>query len=362
MSDEIATAPDPNTTADSLPAANDAEIASILGVPSDSLNEGPRTPVKPAAETKPAATPEVKPAATPTQEPTPSDPIAKLAAAKADKDRRNLDGLDPEWQETLRSMSNKAYNKIRPLVDKFLSGDLSSEKTAELEKRLKEAEDRRWHDHPDSYKLTEEYQQASEMYNLATAVAQHWEHQLIALDGGAKQVSLLTTDAQGNVVVAAPTAVTPATRADLVRRMAIAQQDISQVEQQREGIKATHQQRYKNFKSTLENIYNTHFGKHEALFKDRRDTHIASFPSWWRNTPEAKLLATSLATNELFQQHIDGLAKADQASALVKGAASAAGPTVGEINQSTVPADPNKRPVAPPSEDEFKMVMSKYGI
>jgi len=356
MSDVITTTPDPNLTADSLPAANDAEIASLLGVSADSMNEGPRTPPAPVKPVEPA---------TPTPTPTPAapiDPIAKLAEAKAEKDKRNLEGLDPEWQDTLRSMSNKAYNKIRPIVDQFLKGNLSPEKVTDLEKKLQEAETRRWHDHPESYKLSEEYQQANQMYDLANAVAQHWEQQLIAVDGGAKQVSLLTTDAQGNVVVAAPTAVGPATRADLVRRMSIAQQDISQVAQQRDAVKESHAKRYGNFKSTLEGMYDQHFKKHEGLFKERADKHLASFPSWWRHTPEARLFATSLATNELFQQHIESITAGKQADALVQGAASAAGPTAGQISQPSTAVDPNKRLAPAPTDEEFSIVSRKYGL
>lgn len=353
-------------TADTLPQASDAEINELIGAPSEAPAK-PSTPQPSGSTPQPSASAS-QPSASATQgqpqgqQPAaPQSPLARLGK----KAERDYSGFTDEEIAYFKKMGNDTFDWIAPIYRKYKSGQPPEDVTSKLtdyEKRLKEAEERQWFDHPDSYQLSDEYRQAQQTYGEAQAVAQHWQQQLVAVDGGAKEYTGLRYDANGQIVtVKVP--VTPATRADLIQRMQVAQSDVATVRQEMEAVKGTHSKRYGTYKGTLEEIYEKNFKPHEAVLKKHYDKIIEGFPAWFRNRPEARLLAASLASNEVITEHYNGQAGTQAATQIFQNASASAGPTKAALG-SGLPAksesSDGKKPFKLPTPEEEKAFAATY--
>lgn len=344
-------------TADTLTQATDAEINELIGAASEAS-------AKPASAPTPqpsAATPQEKPQGSETQVTQPQSALARLGK----KQERDYTGMTDEEIAYFKKMGNDTFDWIAPIYRKYKSGQPPEDvtkKLTEYETQLKEANERQWFDHPDAYQLSDEYRQSQAVYQEAQAVAQHWQQQLVAVDGGAKEYAGLQYDAQGRIVtVKVP--VTPASRADLIQRMQVAQSDIATTQQELEAAKGTHGKRYGGYKSTMEEIYNKNFKPHEAVLKKHYDKIIEGFPAWFRSRPEARLLASSLASNEVITEHYAGQQGAAASTQLFQNASAAAGPSKAVL-ESGLPAKTaeggGKKPFKIPTPEEEKEFASRY--
>lgn len=348
---------DTEKTADSLPQASDAEIFELIGAPS-------------AANPKPAEGQASPPRSQPSEQaPQPSTPQSQPSASPLSRvkptEARDYTGLTEEEIARFKKMGNDTFEWLLPIYRKYKEGQPPEDvqkKLAEYEAKLKEAEDRRWFDHPESYRLTDEYNQLQASVNEANAVASHWQQQLVAVDGGAKEIQMLQYDQAGNLVTV-KTPVTPATRADLINRMNLAAQDIQQVNQELSGLKEAHGKRYGGFRTALDGIYDKHFKPHEKLLESHVKTIIEGFPAWFRNRPEARLLAASLASNEVLTAHYEGQKNAEGSRQLFSQAAQASGPSKETLETGTnrqAQGASGKKVVRMPTPEEEKAFNARF--
>ncbi|TXH55644.1 MAG: hypothetical protein E6Q97_08390 [Desulfurellales bacterium] len=349
-------------TADNLEQASDAEINELIGAPSEPAP-------KPAAQTTtPSGTPPQPasgkaPAAQPAEPNTPETPQPSALGRLGRKAERDYSGFTEEEIAYFKKMGNDTFDWIAPIYRKYKSGQPAEDvtkKLAEYETKLKEAEGRQWFDHPESYRLSDEYTAAQTSLAEAQSVAKHWEKQLVAVDGGAKEFTGLQYDRDGNIVgVKLP--VTPSTRADLIRRMQVANGDVENFTRSLDGVKESHGKRYGGYKSTLNEIYDKHFKPHEALLKKHFEANLRKFPDWFQARPEARLLAASLASNEVIMEHYEGQANANASTKLFQDASAAAGPSKAVL-ESGLPARPadGKKPFKVPTPEEEKAFAAAY--
>ena len=325
-----ATAPATTTSAPTTEPVSEAAIAALIGGDiEETTQSGQRQVTKPAA---PAATPAPKPAATTAQPATSKSPFERVGNRQAAEPRK-FDGLTPEETEIFKKMSNDAYNYLYPKFIEQKNGgspDITAKMT-QLEKDLAEARNYRYADHEEGYTLTPEYRDVQEQASLAENIANHWQNQLAAVQGGAKEVEMLVQTDTGIGVRKVP--VTPQIQADLIRRIGIANNDVQSIRSQIEQLKVQHSSRHGGFNKALEGIYSEHFGPHEKILKKDLDEALSRMPKWFQHRPEAKLLAAALASNQYFAGIIESLQGQGAANKLLEGAAKSGGPTQGELRQ-----------------------------
>lgn len=137
--------------------------------------------------------------------------LADLAKTKiVEKDGRDYSDIPEEEKPLWRKMSNDSFNKILPQVKELKSLKETLKKNEEViattTKQLEEAQKgivrlpENYTEHPAAFVLTPEFNQISTNINTAQRVYSHWEEQMLALDEGAKEISVLGNDAQGNIV------------------------------------------------------------------------------------------------------------------------------------------------------------------
>lgn len=365
-------------SAENLPAAGDGDLAALMaqaGVPHlpDNTGEPAPTPAKPAATSTPTAKPAATPAAdTSDDEPDeqtqpdnePEDPVtASIVAATRKPGRpaqnRDFTGLSDEEKEIFSKMGNKAYEKLRPLYDAYKKhGDFGqlNEKLSKAEQRALEAEKQRWRDHPEAYKLSDEYNQANELLGSARAVADHWQQQLAAIDAGSKEVTMLTFDKSGNIV-GQKVPVTAATRADLTRRQMQSLTDIAEAEKVVGDIKTQHSTWWKQHDGALTELFDKYYKPHSESLKPYLDK-LNFFPQRFANSLEGRLTLHALAANMSMMQQLAAKRAETQITAARSATTKSSGPTQADIKQN----GPNK-PGAKSnsvSDAEFEAFLREY--
>lgn len=325
-----ATAPATTTSAPTTEPVSEAAIAALIGGDIEGTDQsGQQKVTKPAA---PATPPPQKPA-TPPAPPAASKSPFERVAGKRSVEARKFDGLTPEEVEIFKKMGNEAYDYLYPkfIAQKNGTNPDVTAKMAQLEKDLAEARNYRYADHEEGYTLTQEYREVQEQVTLAENIANHWQSQLAAVQGGAKEVEMLVQTDNGISVRKVP--VTPQIQADLIRRIGIANNDVQSIRGQIEQLKAQHNTRHGGFNKALEGIYGEHFGPHEKLLEKDIKAALERMPKWFQHRPEAKLLAAALASNQYFANIIESLQGQGAANKLLEGAAQSGGPTQGELRQ-----------------------------
>lgn len=357
-------------SADNLPSAGDGDLAALMaqaGVPHLPDNTGDAQPAKPAAPaTKPAAStvPDAEDETPAPPDNEPEDPItASIVAATRKPGRpaqnRDFSGLNDEEKEIFSKMGNKAYEKLRPLYDAYKKhGDFDqlNEKLTKTEQRALEAEKQRWRDHPEAYKLSDEYNQANELLGSARAVADHWQQQLAAIDSGAKEITVLGFDQKGNII-GQKVPVTPATRADLTRRQMQSLTDIAEAEKVVSDIKSQHSSWWKQHDSALEDLFTKYYKPHSEALKPYLDK-LNFFPQRFANSLEGRLTIHALAANMSMMQQLAAKRAEGQITAARSATTKSSGPTQADIKQNS-PTKPGAKS-ATVSDAEFEAFLREY--
>ena len=149
------------------------------------------------------------------------------------------------------------------------------------------------------------------------------------------------------------TSVTPQLRADLIRRLAVSQNDISRIRSELDSLKGKHSARWKGYNDTLSGIYKQHFEPHAAMLKPFYDKILEGFPPWFRNRPEARLLASSLASNQFIEKKYASQLAAAGNTQRQAAAKQSAGPTQDELQQG---ATGTAKPAKSYSDEEYARV------
>lgn len=316
------------------PAAAEAMTAALEGRATSGDEHVSTAAPTPATQTPPAAqTPPDDPVAallgvqtqTPPQTPPEQDETERRAGHKP----RVFDGIPEELHDHLKNMNRAAYNTLYPLLKELLPLREHQEKLGKLpdiEKELEELRGHRWADHPEAYRLTEEYQQTTGTLELLGEIEQHFANQIDALAAGAKEVELLQPDANGNLVPH-KVPVTPQTQRMLNAEYFAAQQRKSQLTQNLAQLKEKHSARWGTHKEKIGEIGKMLFGQYSKLLEKPAQEQLAKFPAYFRNTPEAQLLANAIVLVTLGGKAMQKLVAEKSAVAANKTAATQAPPT-----------------------------------
>lgn len=167
----------------------------------DDILEVEKAPITtpPVTQPKPSERSEAKPTTPPTTKVV-EQPKATTVPAKTTTttqptttDGRDYTGYTPEEVETLKQMSNPAFN--------YTVGKLKQLK--ELEGKVK-AGNEVYYQHPQGFMLTPEYNQAITDYQYADFEANHWKKQLLEVKAGRPWTPLTGYDKNGNPVYGQP--------------------------------------------------------------------------------------------------------------------------------------------------------------
>jgi len=271
------------------------------------------------------------PASAPTPKPAPSTPAAPQAAptpalAQAlAKSGRTFEGLTDEEKNWFENMSKEAYGGLYPLYKEMKQLLPHKEKLAklpDLEKERDEALRARWFDHPESYRLNEEYSTTMQKLDRVSQMEEVWREAMVTInDPSAKEVIILARDAEGNIV-RQRVPITPEVRHNILFEYEGAKRAVERLTGDLEKVKATHTSAHKNYITGIEKVHEQLFGPYKDILGDAPAKHLASFPATLRARPEGKLLANALA---LIDMAGDALQKLQAKSAATTAHAGAVG-------------------------------------
>lgn len=330
-----------NESADSLTPANEAEISNLLGL---ALKDVSTTPTAKRGALQPQD-----------QNGNPQDPAAAqndplAAAAKSKHPPRKLDGIDPEDIDLFNQMSRPAYEKLYKV---YTEHKAAQQKLAELEQAQQKPG--RYYDHPDAYRLSEEYQQLEQLSSQVSAVKNFWTDQLAKIEAG-EPYQTLTRNQQGQLVPSAPIDPTPQARAQIISKLTQADVDLNTLAQQTRQFQNDYRAQYSQHETGLKSVFERMFGKHVEILKPIATKELETFPQYFRNTPEANLLSHGLAAMRMLSDAISERDKTIAALQAGKKIASANGPAVADLQ--TGPSSPASQY----NDEEYKNVKSMFQL
>lgn len=293
---------------------------------------------------------------TPTSQQTPATPVDQLAATLENlATSRNYEGLDPEDVEVFKSMSNSAYAKLRPMFDAIKKAGLKLEDFPKISEELNQHRNFRFAEHPRAFELSEEYESGRTLVNNISTVNGYWKQQLAELRAN-KPVSLLTRDANGNLIPGPPQPATPAIEAQIIQELSQTSADLIQAKNELNNLASTFKNNHKQYSDTLGKVHTDLFGKIETVLKPKAEEYLQRFPSFARNKPEVRLAAYALAA--LVSGSAQKQAAATQAAAktAAAAAASAGGPTTSQVTAGAT------REIGQATDAEYKDFKARYGI
>lgn len=306
----------------------------------------PATPVQPD---KPVETPKE----TLEQPADPEDPIDQVLA-KATEMKRDYSGLTEKEKKIFKNMSNESYAELRPQYDQWKALGFDSKKLTELQSEAESLRKFRYVDHPEAYKLSDEYVQASRIADNIKVVHNHWRSQLTALRSN-KPVSLLTRDAEGRLIPTEPMQPTPEVEAAIIEQLTKVSTDFQSHQRDMAELEASYKGNFDEYGRVLGDVHKQFFGKHEAALKSTADKYLERFPVFVRHKPEVRMAAYALAAMVVGANGKTAAANAETVEKAVQAAATAAGPTAASLKTGST------KPSNTYDEAGYKDFKAKYG-
>lgn len=236
-------------------------------------------------------------------------PEAKPDAPKADSPTSDNDGRDysefnDEEKGLFKRMSNDAFNRLKPIyLDHRKLKTQLEEKNKELEtakKGLTTVPDS-YYEHPQAYVLTPEFAQAQGDVMKAEQVFNHWSSQLEKVREGAKEIDMLGSDQNGNLVITGKLPADTSAETRLLTYFNFSQQQLMNAQANARALGRTHSERYQNAVNFVRDFESKSFGAFDdpaskPTLEPLVKSTIEGFPPTFRSSPLASLLAKSLIT------------------------------------------------------------------
>lgn len=308
---------------------------------------------KPAAPAAPAEKPVDAPKETAEQPADLEDPLDQVLS-RATAPKRDYTGLTDKEKKLFQNMSNESYAELRPQYDQWKALGFEPKKLTELQQEAEALRKFRYVDHPEAYKLSEEYVQASRIADNIKIVHNHWKEQLTALRSN-KPVSLLTRDAEGRLVPTAPMQATPEMEATIIENLSKVSTDFQSHQRDMSELEASYKGNFDEYGRVLGDVHKQFFGKHEAALKSTADKYLERFPAFVRHKPEVRMAAYALAAMVVGAKGKTDAANAETVEKAVQAAATAAGPTAASLKTGST------KPGVSYDEADYKEFKSKYG-
>lgn len=265
----------------------------------------------------------------PKQEEKPTvQPVVKQEAQQA----RDYSDLDEEDVQIFKNMSNKAFNKMKPVYKEYktLKQTLAQKDKELADLKAKSSEvPPSIYQHEEGYVLDPGFRQAYSNLNTAKAVAQHWENQLNNIRQGAKEIDNLVFNQQTKQFeIAGKVQADVNSETEVLRQVTRAQTYVMQQEQQVQNAIAFHKQNYSGSANAVAEMQKNFFGKLETdQYKPVIQQQLEMIPAIYRNHPVAQLAARSLVMNALLANLLKSAAAEKTATKIVR---QPSGPTASE--------------------------------
>ena len=268
--------------------------------------------------------------------------------------------LDPDLAPVFKQMSNDAFNKLKPIVlaHKKAQDELNARnaRIAELEKgRIPES----YYEHPQGYVLSPEFIQASEEFNSAQRLHDHWKKQLVAVREGAATYKDIAFNEQTNRYELVDRTADAIGESNILSQINAAQYAISEKQQAIRSMSTSYKARHgevTNWVRTTESKLFPLFDapEHKDKFDPVIQDTINKLPPAFQHSPLARMLAKSLVTNQHLSMILNSQTQAPKQAATISAEQQRAGPTAGDTTATTGKVE------AEVTFDEFEKV--KQGI
>lgn len=205
--------------------------------------------------------------------------------------KRDLSGLSAEEAPLFQQMSNEAYKRLYPayLESKALKEQLST-KEKEFEEKLSKAEQKRFYDHEDAWRIDPQVQQLASQVQEIETLENHFMMQLKAIKSQ-QPWNDVERDASGKLVQSEDK---PAT----VENEVAVVQHLNRLAAQKQMLGAQCSQRIESFKNEfvtvatkVSDFEKKVLGPFEKMIAPEREKALALFPEAVRGKPEYKLIA-----------------------------------------------------------------------
>ena len=275
-------------------------------------------------------------------------PVPPKAQSQANKSAtpRDLADIPEEDQPLFKSMSNDAFNKLKPIYKEY--GTLKSAQEANA-KKLQEQEaliaqlkqglqpvPDNYYEHENAFVLTPEFSNASADVSLAESVRNHWQSQLEKVMSGEKTYNTLVRDAQGTIRLSQPLPVDTATESTLRNNLAFAFEQVGQRKATLDNVAQQFRAKSKEASTWLGQwekgtfpIFDKANGK--ELVDQAKDL-VSKFPSAYRSNPLVQALAKSLVLNNKFVALLQAGQQQQQTQKTVPKKQTAKAPSLAEVN------------------------------
>ena len=264
-----------------------------------------------------------------------SDAQTRLAGPKS----RDYTGLTPAEVKVFKSMSNEAYNYLRPLYDKWKQKQSEEEN---LKKQIEELSNRHWYEFDGAYKLSDDYKTLAQNLESLTFEENYWKEQLARAESG-QPVELLTDiDENGQYVVGEPQEPTPQIKAQLIAYLTKAQALKDRVSSELTNYEKTFKTRIGGFYNQLNELDKIVFGKldmNNPNVKAAYDKWAAKMPSELRGHKAYDLLIKSMVAIEGLISRIAASEQAAKVKNDVRRTQSSTGPSAGFARTSNLDTD-----------------------
>jgi hypothetical protein len=272
------------------------------------------------------------------------------AEHKGKASERDYTGFDDTEKKHFARMSNDAFNFIAPRYRQQKAMQTELETTKSKVKELSEGRVElppNYYEHPQGFRLHPAYQEAEHLARAATFEQNHWEKQLIKMQGGEDWQDLDIDQKTGNYILSEDK---PATKADLVRiqryyndATAIVREKLSEVK----SFQNTFQQRNNQIKNIISDTEKMYFpiyskdDKHSAWKEIKGVT--SELEKVLPNNPLNKMLGMSYAFIRELQGQLAEKNKKIETKVAIADDTKRAGPTVGSFIASKTPneVEPN---------------------
>lgn len=265
--------------------------------------------------------------------------IRTSPAAVKVTDARILDDIDESDRPLFKSMSNEAFNKLKPV---YLERKQLKANEAILLKQIEDSKKTNlpasWTSHPQAFKLAPEYTQLETNVDAATEVVRHWALQNARIRRGEQWQDATGFDKEGNLIVSEAKDSDANAEASVGAMLTFAQEQLFDAKKKLGGFVDSFSGKYKEDASIIDEAYKKYFPGYDApnhATRKIQDQVMSLIPPSFRDVPITKLFLATVANNAILEGKLKAALKEIESLKGVK-TDSNAGPKKGEFVNGNV--------------------------
>lgn len=261
------------------------------------------------------------------------------AASQKTVESRILDDIDESHRGIFKSMSNEAFNTLKPV---YLEAKQLREQTKQLNAQLVEAKKSNlpasYYSHPQAYQLSPEYTQLSVNADAADMVMEHWALQSAKIRRGEKWQAAVGFDKEGNLTLSEEKDADASSEAYVGKMFTAAQEQLFDHKKKLTSFVDNFGTKYKEDSSMMDEAYKKYFPdydnpKHHT--RQLQDGILEMLPVSFKDNVPTKLFLATAANNAILMGKLkEALSQIDKFKG-IKTDSTNAGPTKGETVNGT---------------------------